>query len=518
MTIFGCVVAIYFALWLVPRIAPIKANVMMAEDYCNVPAVHLGTYRPLLFADLALWNAVIGKEYLQTVFPKLLAGVYISLAGLFTVLMLRRWGSPMLVALLIPVFYVTHPIVNELSLWNLITGLNLSLLLIVIGYFLLGDVSSKKQAFAGFFFMATGVSGYQIHAGLLPVLFIGEFIIKRVNGIPFGLKESAQKVIIIVAVMATYFAYFAIARSILGYHDYGSRGLPSLSSSTLTVFLSDKWHGITNMYANLFQSMISYYFGIESSWRYWKWISPALGAATFFAALSAGRSKTDALLFSFTPVLLPVFATLVLLASDVTPSGWRVCAPTLYAFCLSLTPLMTLMIRGRSQRIIEPGRESYAINKVVPVVVTLLWLAFSFPVIAYDGDLRVQAKEQDERLLREIADYWRTKGIPRAGYSVTVYPQDRNGARGIPVEQKGRGIVVNFNKLGPNDYTNLPRQFWSQVLEHYGFCPLYISPDNKELRKCMDAACGKEEEKARQAMAELEIVHLEKQKLSVICR
>lgn len=509
---------VYYVLWIIPRISPLFANVLFADDFVHDPHWHLLSFRPLLYADLWFWNHFLGADYLMTATPKVLAGIYLSLTGLLTVDLLRRWGIPLMVAVAIPVFYISHPIINELSLWNVVAPYNLSLLLIVLGYWVLGDASSSVRVLSAVSFIALGISGYQIHAGLPPVLIIGEVLLKRLGGIPCSRAEIMRKIAVFATALVAYLVYVEVSRW-LGYSSWGNRGLSSLWTASLPDYFSDKWHGISNMFANVFQSLISFYFGMETSWHAWKWVPIIVGLATMASGIYAGRSRTDIMLFSVTPVLLPGLATLVLLPLNVTPSGWRVCGPVLYAFCLALVPVLTLIMKSDDATAMERTLKKQVFSRTVIVMgIAVFWVVMTFPVVAYDGGLRVMGNKQELETLQSVESFWKNKGIERGGYAVAVYPINNVSLMKRYAGEKGRDIVINFNRIVSYDYSNLVNGFWPQFLMHYGYRPLDDIEEKDGIVRTLKEACEKEENGPDHVKSYLKVTHLETLNLSVICR
>jgi len=508
----------YFILWLTPRMAPIEANVLMADDFTQDPRTHLLSYRPLLYADLWFWNLIMGNGYLMTMFPKLLAGIYLSLAAMVTFELLQRWGISLLVSLIIPVFYLSHPIVNELSLWNTIASCNLSMLLILIGYQVMGDSFSLQRTVYAIFLIALGVSGYQIYAGLLVVLIIGEPIIKKINNIHFSAREVVRKTMIIFIALAIYVLYIKISQNVFGLYDFGNRSFVSPVSSTMADFVDTKWHGMSNMFANVFQSLISFYFGAKASFHAWKWVPIGMGCLTLIISLLAKRSWHDTAFFALTPVLLPALATSILLPINATPSGWRVCGPVLFAFSLSMVPTLSLIMKSDAIPTIRSTIHKRIFGKTAVVTgIAVFWLAITIPVITYHSSLRVIANKKELETLRSMDTFWKERGLVRGGYMVAVYPADNASRRKTFVSEEGRDIVINFNRVVSYDYSNLVKGFWPQFLMHYGYRPLTESAGEDEMGCILKDACEKQTD-TNHVKSYLNVAHLDWLKLSVICR
>ena len=84
--------------------------------------------------------------------------------------------------------------------------------------------------------------------------------------------------------------------------------------------------------------------------------------------------------------------------------------------------------------------------------------------------------------------------------------------------EKGRDIVINFNRIVSYDYSNLVKGFWPQFLMHYGYRPLSEIAEKDGINRVLKEACEKEENGSGHVKSYLKVTHLETLKLSVICR
>ena len=520
--LYGSLFVIYYVIWFIPRISPIQENVLMLDDFFQKPVGHLYSFRPLLFAELGFWNSMFGKGYLTSATPKLLAGVYLSFISLVTVALLRRWGVSLLIASLIPIFYISHPIINEFSLWNILVSCNLSILLILLGYYVMEDASSPRRIILGVIFMTLGISGYQIHVGLLPVLFIGELAIKRAALVRYPVKDAAKKMVFLGMVLMLYLAYVIISRLYISMHMTDlpdKRWLFSLMDITNPSLINAKWHCMSNMYVNLFQPLISYYFSVKTSWHAWKWIPFAAALAIGIGGLACRRSIREVLSLSTVPFILPGTATIVMLPLDTSMTNWRILAPTLYGFCLSLVLGFSLIemsiINATKGRIL---RGVVFIRILLICGVGALWLLISFPVIECDSSLRVVARKSELRVLQGIENFWKVKDLQKTRYKVALYPP-----YGVPPTKDNtayadkKGIVISYNLIGPDYYTTVTSNIWEMYLKYCGFQPYIINPF-ESYKLIFLKACGNNGHDNSSSQSALTTVHIEPLRISVICR
>jgi hypothetical protein len=499
--------------------SPILENVLKAEDFNHLPEGHLISYRPLLYVDLLFWNYLLGKQYLLTAAPKVLAGIYISVTGLLSVSLLRRWNIPISVAIVTPIFYFSHPVLNEISLYNVEAPYNLSILLIVLGYLILKDALSYSRIVPAIFLLALGLSSYQIHSILLIILIAGEFAIKRLTNLPFTWYELLRKLAIMLIAVFLYWVYIKFSQTFLGIHSWGDRGFISFSSMQLADYISDKWHGITNMYANLFQAIISFYWGKNAAFQIWEQIPIGLSVITLLISLYNKRSVYDTVLFVSLPIFFPLLAAFVLLPLNVTPMGWRICGPIVYAFIISLVPILTMISGLKYQKTTEAwfNKKSRHGNILVFGIV-ICWIMIAFPVIAYDGKLRVLANETDTKILRSIDTYWKARGIQYSDYTITVCALNRIHPDNLGTKNIEHDIVIDFNKIGCDRYSNIWGELWPFYLKQHGYQSLQIEDHKDEIRYRIKALCENSEEDCNRWAIPIRVIHIEFEKISVICK
>ena len=404
--------AAYFAAALLPRLSPLLAGALFADDLVHRPEGHLLSYRFLNFGELWFWELIFGRTYLWSATAKVVAALYT--AGLCAVLRssLRDWGAEPRVASLLPLLVPLHPLWNTFVAWTAAGVYALSLLLIVFGYRLLTRraESPSFQMVAGILLIALGISGYQVHVGVLPALVFAEIVLSDEKR-RIWLRVAAKRFVACAAAVVVYFLAIKIA-AIAGVKTWGGRGLASSLSelaggrSALQV--------ITDNLGVITQPLLSFYAGIGAAWSFW--LVPYV-IVCVLSAIALRRHYFLAML----ALLLPFMAASVVVVLNVPATGPRVTAGVWLAMLLAMLPFL------QYRRWAMP-------------LFAALFIAIALPVTLVDAQNRTRAWNAD---LRTVA------AIPK-GATVELYETDT-----LALAWKGRPIVMqNFEPVTPLDYSN----------------------------------------------------------------
>ena len=424
--------ALYFAAALLPRFQSLTHGVVFADDLVHRPRGHLESYRFLNYVELWLWQHVFGPRYLLTAIPKVVGSIYTALLCLTVRRSLLAWGAPLALAAVLPLFIPLHPIWTTFIVANAATPYVLSLLLIVCGYLIVSTRSGLGTLAAAGVLIAAGISGYQVHIGLIPALLFAEFVLRGLAPRPLARRLAATA-----AGVAIYAVACAIAAA-LGVETWGGRGvsLQVLNAARVTAAV----HAITDNIAIVTQPVLSFYGGVVASWR--AWMVPFFALALLTAVLA--RRK----MFALAPFLVPVCAAFPIVPLNELPTGPRVAAAIWIAAVISTLPLL-----------LRASPRSLAIIVVAASIVIV-------PVIVADCINGVNAWNDDRAAVSAISAYWDWAGVPREQIVVTV---ERALTPGDPAAWPSRPIVLqNFHPVTSWDYSNLQlHPDW--LFEAYGF-------------------------------------------------
>jgi hypothetical protein len=336
----------YFLAALLPRLSPLLSGGPFADDLVHLPEGHLASYRFLNYFELGLWRFVFGPDYLLGRAPKIIAALYTAALCFALRAVLRSWAERpriefSILALLIPL----HPLWNVFIAWHVAGVYVLSLLLIVTGYALLA-----ARPTAGVLLIALGVSGYQVHVGLLPALLFAEFSLRRTPLVRRVLQCAAAVALYIVATKITALA---------GLQTWSGRGLG----------LATSLRPLTNNVALLTQPLLSFYVGMAAAWRWWP---------LPFAVLAAIAATTRPRRWAFAAVVLPVAAGGVILLQNTSASGPRVAAAIWIATLLA------------------------AIHSRPATIALALVAAMAIPITLTDAANRTRAWRADQQILAQL--------------------------------------------------------------------------------------------------------------------
>jgi hypothetical protein len=406
----------FFALALGPRLSPIRAGTAYADDLDHPPIAHLESQRFLNYGELTFWRAIFGPRYLIGSAPKIVACVYSALFCLALRFVLGRFGVPLAAATAVAVLVPLHPIWNTFILWNVTGVYLLSLLLIVGGYWLLTREATPTTV-GGILLIALGVSGYQVHVGLLPALLLAE--------------RPRHFVRRLAACAAAPLLYLVTVR-VVGYPSWGNRGLGGN--------VADNLQPLTDNLATVTQPLLSFYLGIEVSWRFWLVPLAALAIAIAFVKRSAVAAAA--------PLVLPVLAAAAILPLNVSPTGPRVAAAIWLATLVAAVPLLERRW------------------------VCVLGAAILIPVSVADSVDWTRGWEGDLQTERAIRGFWTDRGVDPATVSIEVTPEVRRGE--VPADWRGRPVVLqNFQPATPWSYSTV--RFRPDLLFRAFGWPLVVS-------------------------------------------
>jgi hypothetical protein len=354
------------------------------------------------------------------------------------------------VASLLPLLLPLHPLWNTFVIWNSTGVYVLSLLLIVLGYRWLSR-GGLVPTTAAIVLMAAGISGYQVHVGLIPALVFAEIVLSE-EKLHSWLRISAQRLFACSASVALYFVATKFA-SMAGLETWGGRGLASTFAQ-----VKSNARGMIDNLALVPQPLLSFYGGLGAAWRWW--LVPFLALATLTAVAWAIRShRVAAGVIALPTFLLPISAASVVLVLNVVPTGPRMAAAIWIATLLATLPLL--------QFLDTKWRWSVA------TAATLFVLA-ALPVALADARNWRLAWEAD----LETVDALVRESGSASGVTILIHRHDTLPP--LPPAWNGHPIVLqNFARVTPFDYSNI-RDYPEWLLASYGFRVVLVGTDMPE--------------------------------------
>jgi hypothetical protein len=352
----------YALLWIATRWPAIRANVLFFDDFAiplHPADFYIGPYRPTLYLEYLLREA-IAPHSLWTVTPKIFGAIYTGIAAAMLIELLRAWEVPRIIARLLPLVVVCHPLLADGALWQTYAGLPIVPALITAGA--ICCTRGRKLAFS--LLTLAGILGYQVYFTLAVVYAIAEPVVRR----RFKLRDSALRLGIIAACVLVQLVLTFVIRHT--YANPDSRGLVT------TFDVRTQIHGVFDLMVNGWMPVIAYYCGAFAAMSMWKFVPLVLGAETAIAT----RRVADTL-FAAAIFVIPAAPNLLLARA---PYSWRASTPEAYALALALIPLLLNV------------RPAIALSLIATITIVMI------PVDTYEARCRAESWERDQRLMASV--------------------------------------------------------------------------------------------------------------------
>ena len=432
-----CGVAV--AALVLPRLFPLSVNFLYYDDfYPGIPQADLRLHQFGSAAELAFWFWVYGPDYLRSYVPKLASLAYIMTGVWAMTQIFRAWNVPLATALLAVLLFLINPILTDYLVWNTISPDNIAWAFVLLGYW--AQLKTGRYALAvgvALGFLALGT--YQLVVGLPAMLVLTEATLKIAlndeNNMPWK-----RRLVWLALPIVLYAGYLSVSQWILdnplSAAEGVRRGLPTLSEALSLPFLLQRYHESSHGYFNVFQPLLSYFFGIEAAWRgAWKaWVFIALSVPT---SLLLTRASLRVLVFCsalfLAALLMPMaFHWGVTLSS----SGWRAAIGMLLAFSLWFVVLSMILLKSKL-----PGIAGLANLCALGLVISLV------PVTVRDAENRAQGSEATKSLIKILGSRPTFLGTEAVATSIDVKPDSLR-------QQKQSGtIVMSFQEVSCRDYS-----------------------------------------------------------------
>jgi hypothetical protein len=422
-----------------PRIFPLSVNFLYYDDFHVLPLSFLRTHRFVPAAEWAFWFWSYGPEYPRSYIPKLVSFAYIMVGVWAMVDIFRAWNVPFLTALLAVLLFLVNPILTDYLVWNAVSSENLGWVFVLLGY--------RAQLETGRYALAAGIAlgflalgSYQLVVGLPAMLVLIEatLLVAREdkNSMPWK-----RRLAWVVFPIVLYCGYLLVSQWILGYSvaandAAGTRGFPSPLKMFSLPFLLQQYHASSHGYFNVFQPLLSYFFGIEAAWRgAWKaWVFIALSVPTsLLLARASSRVLVSCSAMLLTALLMPMAFHWVV---NVSSSGWRAAIGMLLAFSLWFVVLSIILVQGELWRIV-----------VLANLGALALILSLVPVTVRDAKNRAQGSEATKSLIEFLET--RQTFLPAVATAIL------DGVEPHPLRQQkpSRAIVRSFQEVSCKDYS-----------------------------------------------------------------
>lgn len=415
------VLVLYFAVWIAVRFDAIAANVLFTDDFLYF-VDHSGSiidytscgdphkdYRWISFGIRCFaWTTI--PSVTSSIIPKLLSGLFLAGFCFYLFKCLKSWAVPTVIALLTPIIFISHPIINEITLWNITVTYPLCLLFCAFSYFKLThrDPLIVKVLAVGLLLIVVLI--YEFYITTFLIFVLSEPLIKYVTGQKIEWRRSIWLMLVFIAISAFYIIQVKLTNALFPLANESIRGIIEITSAGQ--FMNEKLHGIFNLLVNVFATPISFYTSLNVALSKWESIILIVIVSVFLLHYWNKRRVFPALLVSAALVVLVIVPTLPILASSQSPESWRTSVPVLFSFTFCLI-LLGLLIQLFAQRL-------WSIQTSVMLTGALLTIpAVLLANVSYsEAQLRVKEIAVDDGLIDEIKSYWHEQGLNDNEYRV----------------------------------------------------------------------------------------------------
>jgi hypothetical protein len=444
----ACVLG-FFAVFTIPRWPAIAGNLMWWDDFglpLSVFRSHVGSYRPLLWFEYAVWEKLWPGHFFAGV-PKWSGSAYMALAGYLFWRILKDWGIQPVVAGLVAAAVLVHPILTDAGGWSTIHGMGLGLVLCLWGYRLLRGGRSPGSLWSGIAMILAGVSGYQPLIMVPLVLLGGETAIRIGAGRDPRWLGFGRILAILCGVGVASYIYMKISQSVLV--EFDRRDL--ISAVSVSDYASEKYHGLINNVVNVYMPPLAFAFGPARAFSYWKWAPLCMAGGIFGLVLARRVPMYRAMILGALPLCLPVVGTLLGLVTGLTPWAWRTSVPALLAAGIGLAILLEeLMASGR-----------FAAVVLALVIYAMVAVALARTTAA-DVRRHGEGISRDNEVVAGAEAFWRSRGVSKSEFRFLVGAG--TSRKGSTKFADGGALTQGYELLFPMSYSAFSHPF---VARHF---------------------------------------------------
>ncbi|MEM7359261.1 MAG: hypothetical protein AAF431_09200 [Pseudomonadota bacterium] len=431
---------IFLTITLAPRLALILGGVSYADDWEHTHVPHLDSYRPLAAFELFFIQSAFNADYLMSIWPKLLAGLYYAGSATMLMLVLAELGVNKRLFTLLFIAAFSHPAFNELILWGVLSSSATATFIATAGIYLVYMSYSLGIRGLGLIFMSMGSLSNQ----MLSILGISMWLLEACCPNPkINFLRPARVELIIRVLMVGLPPLFGLTAilvmsSFYEFSDFANRTV-SLETAAGTTWINDKFYVFSNAYANLYQAPLSFLAGTEAALGAFRYMI-ALPVLLLILLLLAGESKSRSLLLSCLVPVLFLCAFAPLLATSATPTGFRIMGTAIVLVCagaiVSLQPLW---------------RRTWGASIITVASIALIGLHLL--TTAKDMGVRAQAWQQDLALLSQAESSLLTTTTSAVTFCFW------RATEPVPASDLSVGILVSYNRANTSSYSIWASQF-----------------------------------------------------------
>jgi hypothetical protein len=425
------------ALLLLLRFSPLSVNFLYYDDFTLLPVHHLEHHRFVQAAEQAFWFWIYGPTYPRSFIPKLVSIVYILIGVWAMGQIFRAWKVPLVTSFIAVFIFLSHPILTDYLVWNTLSSANLAWAFVLLGYW--AQLRTGRYTLAiGVALGFLGLGTYQIVIGLPAMLVLAEATLRLASngeGIPWK-----RRLVWVALPIFLYGLYLLVSDGLWAYSisqgtSSGVRGLPSLSEMFIPSFIRQRYDQSSHGYFNVFQPLLSYYFGGAAAWR-GGWIAWAVIALSVPISLSIARVPGRVLIACSTMFLCALLMPMVFhWFVSHSSSGWRVAIGMLLAFCLWFVVLSMILLKHKQLDIVAFGN-----------LIAVIFLISLVPVTITDAENRAEGFKVTKNLIEFFRVQATSTTTDITATSVNLKPES------LQRKIRSGSIVMSFQNMSCKDY------------------------------------------------------------------
>jgi len=521
----------YFGISLLIRFSGVHQNVLYADDYlyfvdhsstiidfdiCRFPAQD---YRWFIILNICLSGSYF-ENFVLTFWPKVLANLFLAGLCFSFYSIFIRWRLNKALAITLPLVILAHPIVNELTLWNITGSFVFIYLMVTVGYYFLSFSKNKSTRLLAIAALIFAVLSYEYSLIIFLVLAVSEPFICGINGGTVSVKKTMKLIVVFIFVSLIYILQAKLT-PILFVDDFTHRGVDRVDNypSNLDEIII-KFRTLLNLLTNVYMTPMSFYIRIERIWGLWKWIPLSVTVLTMLSVYLNTRSFQRSLIyasFSIIIVLLPLGPFFI---ATQSPESWRVSVPCLIAVVMSIIPSISIFISVLTSRL-----------KKFLSMFFLIILMLLMNTSRSESDLRVLESKIEDELIATIKTYWEARGVVASDYRVGRIKGNYFSIKRI--EHYAQNLSVSFHRR--NMHLSIDKDFaWRGKLLNSGINVVEIEKSISDFTRLYGSSCLANSQCATEFFSRysercekspnviqyetgIRIVHSLQDKISVIC-
>ncbi len=342
-------------------------------------------------------------------FPIFINAILIGVIATQLAATMHLWKMPQVTAFTVPLFFVWHPVIDDISAWNTM-GFALTAAIYALAGFLLAWNGTRIAWIISAVCFFVSLATYQLMIPLPMVFTIASFVHIGAFQKTWEWKRSFSVAGSMILGLGSYLLYVLVISPMI----FGASESSGLKSPA--VVLSD-WNGIwmqsLNLYLNIFFTPCSYYLGILSGLSHWYYV-PSMIIALGGLGLAIGLLQKRLGWLASGLVLLTWIALPVLTVAPLwfipLYTEWRISFILLCCQVLLAGSVIACLLATNQKLHVEvaesPGSSRLQTRFLLATSLGLTLLAsVLIPVTRFDCKMRLSGYQNDLAIVHSIREF-----------------------------------------------------------------------------------------------------------------